>query len=74
MDRLIRKISIGNDVNNALHIAVGAKMGNNIVSSIIETLGNSYEVWVEINADKDCTLWKQISNMPVIVEYDTRLD
>lgn len=71
-NKLIRKISIGNDVNNALHISVGGKIGGYIVAEILNLKPNTYEVWVYI--EEDCVaIWKKIENMPINVEYNTRI-
>lgn len=71
MDRLIRKISIGSDVNNALHISVGSRIGGSIVDAILNPEPRVYEIWIYIEKDA-VTIWKKIEGMPVTVEYDTR--
>lgn len=70
--RLIRKISIGSDVNNALHISVSSKIGGHIVAEILNPELKVYEVWVHIE-NNAVTIWKTIENMPVMVEYNTRV-
>lgn len=69
--RLIRKISIGSDVNNALHISVGSKIGGNTIAQILNPEIRVYEVWINIEGNA-ITVWKKIDGMPVTVEYDTR--
>lgn len=69
--RLIRKISIGSDVNNALHISVGSKIGGNTIAQILNPEIRVYEVWINIEGNA-VTAWKGVIDMPVIVEYDTR--
>lgn len=71
-DRLIRKISIGSDVNNALHIAVGSIMGGSTVAEILNPKPRTYEVWIHIE-NNGVTIWKTIEGMPLIVEYNTRI-
>lgn len=72
MDTIIRKISIGSDPNQQLHISVGSVMGGKKIHLINEYLPKSYEVWVEQSETEGITLWKTVENMPVIVERDTR--
>lgn len=75
MNKFIRKISIGSDVNNQLHIAVGSTMGGNEIALIRKSnLPNAYEVWIYVNSNKDTCHWKTTRDMPVIIEYDTRLE
>lgn len=76
MNKSIRKISIGSDVNNQLHIAVGTTIGGGLVVDTIRKskLPDTYEVWVQVNTNKDVSHWKTIRHMPVIIEYDTRLE
>ncbi len=76
INKSIRKISIGLDVNKQLHIAVGTPMGENLIIDTIRKskLPDTYEVWVQVNENKDVSHWKTIRNMPVIIEYDTRLE
>ncbi len=75
MNKFIRKISIGSDVNNQLHIVVGSIMGGSEIASIRKSkLPDAYEVWIQVNDNKDVCHWKTIRNMPVIIEYDTKLD
>ena len=74
MDTIIRKISVGSDVNNQLHISVGSTMGGKKISLINEYLPKCYEVWVEQTNPIGVSLWKTIEGMPVIVERDTRFE
>ena len=75
MNKSIRKISIGSDVNNQLHISVGTTMAGVEIDTIRKSkLPDTYEVWVQVNSNKDVSHWKTIRNMPVIIEYDTKLD
>ena len=72
LNKSIRKISVGSDVNNQLHISRGSNIVDTIVDTIKEVSPGHYEVWVR--RDQGLLLWKTIIGMPVIVEYDTRLD
>lgn len=72
MDTIIRKISVGPDPNQQLHISVGSQMGGKKIHAIIEYLPKSYEVWIEQTHPSGLSLWKTIENMPVVVERDTR--
>lgn len=72
LNKSIRKISVGSDVNNQLHISVGSTMGGTIVDTIIEISPTHYEIWM--GRDQGLLLWKAVIGMPVIVEYNTRLD
>ena len=74
ISKSIRKISVGSDVNNQLHISVGSVIAGSKVSVITELDNCKYEVWVEKEGTKDLTVWKRISGMPVIVEYNNRLE
>ena len=75
LDKSIRKISIGSDVNNQLHISMNSFIGGGHVNCIKKIAPSTYEVWI---ADKDSPdslrLWKEFENMPVVIEYNTRLD
>ena len=71
MENSIRKISIGSDVNNQLHISVNNPIGGNIVSHILKGENNNIEVWIE-GKNSGVLKWKTLENMPVIIEYDTK--
>ena len=72
-NKVIRKISIGSDVNNQLHISVGSIMGGNRIAYILMPHPNTYEIW--IFGEKDSVShWKSFENMPIAAEYDTRLN
>lgn len=68
---LIRKLSIGSDTSNQLHISVGSRMGGNKISHIVAEADNVYHIYISED-DKTFHPWKSIKNMPVIVEYNTR--
>jgi len=72
-NEIIRKISIGSDVNNQLHIAVGSRIGGVVVSHIFENMPKMFDVWIHEDLNS-VVKWKSISGMPVIVEYNTRID
>lgn len=72
LSKSIRKISIGSDVNNQLHISKGSIIMDTVVDTVKEVNPGHYEVWIK--RDQDIRLWKTIIGMPVVVEYDTRLD
>lgn len=74
VNKAIRKISVGSDVNAQLHISVGSTIGGKKVDTIKESGPKTYEVWVEMNDNKDIAIWKTIVNMPCIIEYNTRLE
>lgn len=72
LKKSIRKISVGSDVNNQLHVSVGSPIAGVVVETISEITPSHYEVWVKRN-ELDILLWKSFVGMPVIVEYNTRL-
>jgi hypothetical protein len=71
MNSLIRKISIGADSQNQYHISVNTVVAGSEVEQILEVTPSIYEIWQK-HPNGGVILWKKISNMPVIVEYDTR--
>ena len=73
LNKVIRKISVGSDVNNQLHISVGSSIGGNIVDTIRNTSPGCYEIWTSSRGTQDVSLWKKVEKMPTIIEYNTRL-
>lgn len=69
----IRKISIGPDYFNAMHVTVGKPIlkGSATIHSI---QSNSEEteflVWIRSNEDSTVKHWKTYKNMPVAIEYN----
>ena len=75
LNKSIRKLSIGNDVNNQLHISIGSFIGGGHVNCISKTAPTMFEVWIsEKDNPNNIRLWKEFQNMPVTIEYNTRLD
>jgi hypothetical protein len=70
MQRLIRKISVGPNYKEAMHYIVGAQClrESYIISDIKNTSAGVYEIWIS-NEDEEFQLWKEISGMPVSIEY-----
>ena len=65
----IRKISVGSDYKNAMHYIVGQEVlgGSYLIDSInFEEKGDS--VWVK--KDGEVVKWKEVTNTPVMVEYN----
>lgn len=70
---MIRKISVGSDTQNQLHISHGGQIGGNTVAQILKPKDFLYEVWI-YGKDNSVIKWKDFENMPVTVEYNTRID
>lgn len=69
---LIRKITIGNDLLNAMNFQVGKPVmqGNYTVDTIVETVIGSYDIWVR-SSDGEVLKWKTIGkNLPTSIEYN----
>ena len=65
----IRKISVGNDLKDAIHYFIGSKGAKGIVKDIIY----DGELWfsVYIKEGEIVQLWKSLNkNMVIAVEYD----
>lgn len=73
MESSVRKISVGSDANNQLHISTGSRIGGNVVSHILKISRDHFQVWIKQPND-GVSLWKEFCNMPVMAEYDTRTD
>ena len=73
LNRSIRKISVGLDVNNQLHLSVGSKVMGVEIETIKEVTPSHYEVWIK-KEDNGIMPWKSFVGMPVIIEYNTRLE
>ena len=68
----IRKISVGSDYKTAMHYIVGQEVvGGKYVISDINQEQNSYSIWVK--KDGESIKWKEISNTPVVIEYNLNL-
>lgn len=72
---IIRKISIGNDLLNAMHFQVGKEaLGKTaIINSIERTDSGGFDIWIEQKEEErtDIIKWKTIgATVPVTVEYD----
>lgn len=71
---MIRKISIGSDYKDAMHYTVGQYMRGSTIASIKKINASHYEIWVstqnEDTQSPETYLWKEVVNMPVVVERD----
>ena len=67
----IRKISVGSDVNNQLHISTGSLMAGNTIDTIVDREG-ILSIYVKDDSN-NIKVWKRIVGMPVVIEYNTRL-
>ena len=67
----IRKISVGSDVNNQLHISTGSLMAGNTIDTIVDREG-ILSIYVK-DDNNNIKVWKRIVGMPVVIEYNTRL-
>jgi hypothetical protein len=68
---IIRKISIGNDLLNAMHFQVGKPVmqGNYTVYDIIRDTDGSFDIWVE--KEGEAVKWKTIGpTVAVSIEYN----
>lgn len=68
---IIRKISIGTDLLNAMHFQVGKPVmgGEYVVFDIVRTDDGLYDIWVE--KDGEAVKWKSIGHtVPVSIEYN----
>lgn len=69
---LIRKISIGPDLLNAMHFSVGQKVMNGMytVDNILVSNDESIQVWLQ-NKEQEVFLWKKINKYtPTTIEYN----
>lgn len=65
----IRKISVGSDYKNAMHYIVGQEViGGSYVINDISQEKNGYSIWVK--KDGEVIKWKEVSNTPLIIEYN----
>ena len=72
---IIRKISIGNDLLNAMHFQVGkqAMGGTTVISDIIKNGEGSYDIYVQREEDgiPEVIMWKNIGRtVAVSIEYN----
>ena len=72
---IIRKISIGNDLLNAMHFQVGkqAMGGTAVISDIIKNSEGSYDIYVQREEDgiPEVIMWKNIGHtVAVSIEYN----
>jgi len=68
---MIRKISIGIDYKDAMHYSLNQTFGGMAIVAIKQINPSHYEIWIK-NTDKELLLWKQIVNVPVVVEMDLK--
>ena len=65
----IRKISVGSDYKNAMHYIVGQEiLGGSYLIDSINFEEKGYSVWVK--KDGEVVKWKEVTNTPVMVEYN----
>jgi len=65
----IRKISVGSDYKNAMHYIVGQEvLGGSYLIDSINFEEKGYSVWVKKNGE--VVKWKEVTNTPVMVEYN----
>ena len=65
----IRKISVGADYKNGMHYIVGQEVlgGRSTIAEINHEV-DSYSIWVK--KDGEVLKWKEISNTPIVIEYN----
>ena len=65
----IRKISVGADYKNGMHYIVGQEVlgGRDVIAEINHEV-DSYSIWVK--KDGEVLKWKEISNTPIVIEYN----
>ena len=69
MNNYIRKISVGSDYKNALDYIVGQEvLGGSYLIDSINFEEKGYSVWVKKNGE--VVKWKEVTNTPVMVEYN----
>lgn len=68
---MIRKLSIGADYKDAMHYTVGQSFGGMTINTIMKLNPNHFEIWV-VNQDNELSVWKEVINMPVVVENDQK--
>ena len=73
LNKSIRKVSVGLDVNNQLHLSIGSEIMGVKIETIKEISPSHYEVWIKRD-DNGILLWKSFIGMPIIIEYNTRLE
>ena len=67
---LIRKVSIGNDLKNAMHYQVGSNVFSGTISNIILEDG-FFNIYV--SDDDEISKWKSFNSSAVShIEYDTK--
>lgn len=68
----IRKISVGADYKNAMHYIVGQEvLGGSYTIAEINQEEDSYSIWVK--KKNEVLKWKEISNTPIIIEYNLNI-
>ena len=68
----IRKISVGADYKNAMHYIVGQEvLGGSYTIAEINQEKDSYSIWVK--KKNEVLKWKEISNTPIIIEYNLNI-
>jgi hypothetical protein len=68
----IRKISVGADYKNAMHYIVGQEvLGGSYTIAEINQEEESYSIWVK--KKNEVQKWKEISNTPIIIEYNLNI-
>lgn len=67
----IRKIAVGPDYKDSMKYAVGVKVLRHTLEIVeIRNIGNSeYDIYVENDID-ETFVWKRISGMPVVLEFN----
>ncbi len=66
---MIRKISVGIDLKNAMHFSIGQSFNGYVVESIIIDENSQYKLFVRRGGE--IYLWKVFNqNVPVTVEFD----
>tara|TARA_B100001248_G_C27251017_1_gene393800 strand:- start:172 stop:393 length:222 start_codon:yes stop_codon:yes gene_type:complete len=69
MNNYIRKISVGADYKNAMHYIVGQQVMNGSYEiAEINQEENSVSIWVK--KGNEIIKWKDVSNNPIIIEYN----
>ncbi len=68
---MIRKLSFGTNYKDAMHYQVGQQMGRNTIEAIRRINPNHYEIYIK-DEESVVYLWKEVIDMPCVVEYDIR--
>lgn len=68
---MIRKLSFGTDYKDAMHYTTGQSFGRVTIDTIRKINPNHYEIFIK-DDEGMVFLWKEVIDMPVVVEYDIK--